>query len=94
MACDAWFKKDLSKSELLKIATSMEGHPDNVAPAIFGQATACFMEAEDVRMSHVPCADYHCLVMVPHYEVKNAAGPQFFLKRWILKIVCHRYLMH
>lgn len=71
MACDAWFKKGLSKSELLKIATSMEGHPDNVAPAIFGQATACFMEAEDVRMSHVPCADYHCLVMVPHYEVKT-----------------------
>ncbi len=42
LACDAWFKKGMDKMEILKIATSIEGHPDNVAPAIFGQATACF----------------------------------------------------
>lgn len=58
--------------EILKIATSIEGHPDNVAPAIFGQATACFMEREDVKMSLVPCANYHCLAIVPRYEVKTS----------------------
>ncbi len=58
--------------EILKIATSIEGHPDNVAPAIFGQATACFMEKEDVRMSLVNCADYYCMAIVPGYEVKTS----------------------
>ena len=72
LACDAWFKKGMDKMEILKIATSIEGHPDNVAPAIFGQATACFMEREDVKMSLVPCANYHCLVIVPRYEVKTS----------------------
>lgn len=72
LACDAWFKKNMDKLEILKIATSIEGHPDNVAPAIFGQATACFMEKEDVKMSLVPCADYHCLAIVPRYEVKTS----------------------
>ena len=43
-----------------------------MAPAIFGQATACFMEKEDVKMSLVPCADYHCLAIVPCYEVKTS----------------------
>ena len=72
LACDAWFKKGMDKMEILKIATSIEGHPDNVAPAIFGQATACFMEREDVKMSLVPCANYHCLAIVPRYEVKTS----------------------
>lgn len=72
LACDAWFKKNMDKMEILKIATSIEGHPDNVAPAIFGQATACFMEREDVKMSLVPCANYHCLAIVPRYEVKTS----------------------
>lgn len=72
LACDAWFKKGMDKMEILKIATQIEGHPDNVAPAIFGQATACFMEKEDVKMSLVPCADYHCMAIVPSYEVKTS----------------------
>lgn len=72
LACDAWFKKELNKMELLNIATSMEGHPDNVAPAIFGQATACFMEGNSVKMSFVPCACYQCLAIVPRYEVKTS----------------------
>ncbi|WP_256584664.1 hypothetical protein [Peptoniphilus harei] len=27
-------KRDFDKKEILKLATKMEGHPDNVAPAI------------------------------------------------------------
>lgn len=34
----------LSKDELLKIATEIEGHPDNVAPALFGGLVVSIME--------------------------------------------------
>ena len=71
LACDAWFDAQLNKMVLLELATSIEGHPDNVAPAIFGQACACFMENEKVRMSLVPCADYQALALIPDYEVKT-----------------------
>ena len=72
LACDAWFGANLNKMILLDIATSIEGHPDNVAPAIFGQACACFMEEDTVRMTIVPCASYFALAIVPGYEVKTA----------------------
>lgn len=72
LACDAWFDAGLNKMDILNIATSIEGHPDNVAPAIFGQATTCFIQEDKVRMSVVQCAPYHCLVMIPDYEVKTA----------------------
>ncbi len=36
----------LSKQELFSIATAVEGHPDNIAPAIFGGFTASAMDGE------------------------------------------------
>lgn len=72
LACDAWFDANLTKEEVLEIATSMEGHPDNVAPAIFGQATACFMKDGKVHKVDMPCGDFVCLAMVPDYPVKTS----------------------
>ncbi len=37
---------DLDASTLLTLATEMEGHPDNVAPALFGGLTIAWMTAE------------------------------------------------
>ena len=56
LACDAWFEAHMNKMEILKIATEIEGHPDNVAPCIFGQAVTSFMDQLDPRMMIVPCA--------------------------------------
>lgn len=36
MAANAWYDSCLNKEDLLLLATEMEGHPDNVAPALFG----------------------------------------------------------
>lgn len=38
------FQNRLNKYEIFDICTQMEGHPDNVAPAIFGSLTISFME--------------------------------------------------
>jgi homoserine kinase len=35
---------DISNSELFELATRIEGHPDNVAPCLFGGATLCRSE--------------------------------------------------
>ena len=40
--CDDYYTKD----ELLGIATEIEGHPDNVAPALYGGFTISYMEQE------------------------------------------------
>ena len=43
----------LTKEECLTIATEIEGHPDNVAPAIYGNLCASFMDDQ------VYCVQYH-----------------------------------
>ena len=41
-------KSNLNKDEILKLATEIEGHPDNVAPAIYGKMIVSFMEDEKI----------------------------------------------
>ena len=41
-------KSNLNKDEILKLATEIEGHPDNVAPAIYGNMIVSFMEDEKI----------------------------------------------
>ena len=47
-----WFGCPLDAMALLGLATAMEGHPDNVAPAIFGQLTATIMTDTQPVVAH------------------------------------------
>ncbi|HMV30016.1 MAG TPA: homoserine kinase, partial [Anaerolineales bacterium] len=40
--------KPLHKDELVNLATEMEGHPDNVAPALLGGLVASVMKHEEI----------------------------------------------
>ncbi|WOF22126.1 homoserine kinase [Microbacterium betulae] len=42
---------DLSENDLLRLATQLEGHPDNVAPALFGGLTIAWLD-EQARPQH------------------------------------------
>ena len=48
MAANYMTKSNLNKNEILKLATEIEGHPDNVAPAIYGNMIVSFMEDEEI----------------------------------------------
>lgn len=41
---NALLKGNLSKDDLFKIAVSIEGHPDNIAPTVYGGLTASIVE--------------------------------------------------
>lgn len=49
MAANYYLNNPLSKDECLKIATAIEGHPDNVAPAIFGGLVASFKDKDNIK---------------------------------------------
>jgi len=58
----------LNKNELLKLATSIEGHPDNVAPAFHGGITLTVMAENNtiVRvLSHNP--KFKAVVVIPDF---------------------------
>lgn len=48
-AANAFLDEPLSKEELFYLATKIEGHPDNVAPAIFGGLTISMMKNNEVK---------------------------------------------
>ena len=65
---------DWSQAELLNVATEIEGHPDNVAPAIYGDLTVSTMVNQVVMTTKLffPAADL--VIFVPNYELLTSAS--------------------
>ncbi|MFC6175619.1 homoserine kinase [Companilactobacillus huachuanensis] len=81
MGADAWFNGHLSKEQLLDLATKIEGHPDNVAPAIYGNLGASFMDGNDVQTVHFEVAsDLHFVSLIPDYPVSTEKARQILPK--------------
>lgn len=62
-----------SEDELIKIATDIEGHPDNVVPAICGGFTIACLENGGVR--HIKCnipAYIQAIVAIPDFKLSTA----------------------
>ena len=56
--------------ELLRLADAIEGHPDNVAPALFGGCQVVIREGE--RLVSVPCPvdeKFSAILLVPDVEI-------------------------
>lgn len=68
-----WFDSPLNDTKLLALATAMEGHPDNVAPAIFGELTATIMTGNKPVVAHYHVADnWQLAVVIPDVELSTA----------------------
>lgn len=65
--------RPFTKDELLDIAAEIEGHPDNVSPALLGGFTANAMDGKSVRYvkSEVP-GNLVFTAFVPPFELKTA----------------------
>ena len=62
----------LSREELLSIVTPIEGHPDNLAPALLGGLTASLMADGRVRCAHYPVApELRFTVLYPDYTLST-----------------------
>lgn len=62
----------LSQERKLTIATQIEGHPDNVAPAIFGQMVIASQFAGQLDYVKAPFPDVSLIAFIPNYELKTA----------------------
>lgn len=62
----------LSGAELLDLAAELEGHPDNVAPALLGGLVTAVMEGGRVHAVSVPVApSFRFAVFIPDFELKT-----------------------
>ncbi|MCH3972189.1 MAG: homoserine kinase [Oscillospiraceae bacterium] len=64
--------RPLSRTDLVSLATKIEGHPDNVAPAIEGGLVASAIEGEKVYSVSVPVSEkIRFVVFIPPFELKT-----------------------
>lgn len=70
MAAFDVMKRDFDKKEILKLATKMEGHPDNVAPAIFGNAVASILKDDQVYLEEFEVSNnFKFLAIIPNFKL-------------------------
>ncbi|MEW8959016.1 Homoserine kinase [Moorella humiferrea] len=62
----------LSSEELIELATQLEGHPDNVAPAILGGLVVAAREGEKVYCRRLePPVGLTTVVAIPHFTLST-----------------------
>ncbi|EHJ07469.1 homoserine kinase [Staphylococcus simiae] len=63
----------LSKYEILQLATEIEGHPDNVAPTIYGGLIAGYYNdiTNKTSVAHIDIPDVDIVVTIPFYELRT-----------------------
>jgi homoserine kinase len=77
MAANLMTGEKLSKEDLLEMATEIEGHPDNVAPALFGGVTISFMDGAKAKCLRVaPPIPLTMVVAVPDFPLATSAARQ------------------
>ena len=62
---------ELSKHEKLQLATKIEGHPDNVAPAIYGNLVIASSVEGQVSAVVAPFPECAFLAYIPNYELRT-----------------------
>jgi homoserine kinase len=67
-AANEMLYKPLNNNELLRLATNMEGHPDNVAPALFGGLVVSVMSADEIILRRFEIPDWTIVIVKPDVE--------------------------
>lgn len=72
LGADAMCQLELDDREKLDIATEIEGHPDNVAPALRGGLCSCISTTDErILPIDLGAHDWKALVVIPDYEVST-----------------------
>jgi homoserine kinase len=73
-AANEIYERPLSQAQLLEITTAIEGHPDNLAPAIYGGLCASIAEPGKLPVSaHYDVSDeLRFVALVPDFPVSTA----------------------
>ena len=78
LGANALLGEPLGQEALLKLAVEIEGHPDNVAPALLGGLVVCLAEGEVIRAHRLPPrADrqpVHITLALPKFDLPTRAA--------------------
>ncbi len=61
--------RPFTREEILQMAVAAEGHPDNVAPALYGGLILGIAHAEGLHIEHLPVAEMRVVVVLPDFPL-------------------------
>lgn len=77
VAANAAIGAPFDRRALLQMATELEGHPDNVAPALYGGVTASVMaDGKADTLSFLPACPLQLVVAVPDFNLSTKRARQ------------------
>lgn len=75
LAADAVLDLNLSRDRLVRIAAEIEGHPDNVAPALLGGLTICLPQSDPLTVLRLrPHRNLRMVLLIPDFQVSTDAA--------------------
>lgn len=72
LGANALMNDPLSPSEILTLAVEIEGHPDNVAPALYGGLVLSFKENGRLLIESIPIPDMQVVIVLPDFNLPTA----------------------
>lgn len=81
MAANILSESNLDKKTILRIATEIEGHPDNIAPALFGNMTVSIIDDGEIYYDiiNIPKELSFC-AMIPDFELLTSLSRKILPK--------------
>ena len=94
LGANALLGKPLSKNEILDLATEMEGHPDNVAPALLGGLVGSTVENGKVIAHKIDLEDnhdslIHITIVLPDFHLSTQQARAALPEQVTLKDAVH-----
>lgn len=91
LSANALMDFPLSKDAILELATEIEGHPDNVAPALLGNliVSTKIDNGEIVYKSITPFDELMCVLFIPDYEISTSSSRGVVPKSFEIKDAVH-----
>jgi len=74
LGANALLNQQFSSEEILTLANEIEGHPDNITPALLGGLTVSTVKDGQVVARKIPVAPISIAVVVPQFELSTQAA--------------------
>lgn len=65
LGANSLLDEPFSQNKILNFATELEGHPDNVAPALMGGLVVSAQKGEQIFTQKLPLADWEMVIITP-----------------------------
>lgn len=76
LAANALVDNPLDQHQLLELAAELEGHPDNVSPALMGGLTLTLSNENGLVVERIPVPDQRVAVVLPAFVLSTRAARQ------------------